>query len=305
MHLETVHALTSLLLKDGDFAVDATVGWGNDFLHLYQCCGSSGMVWGFDIQQQALDHVDKKLKALVHTTGSASNSYQLFCKSHCQLGQHLLNLLEKKLHDAPQKCCVTRGLVSSSLLNVTARQRALLNLKCVVFNLGYLPKGDKAVITRPKSSCMAILQALTFLSDGGFCAITLYPGHEGGDLEALEIEGLLKELPRHKWQVFSLHIEASHYPSTDSVECDPIGGSCQSALFEAVQNAFSQKGEEESVGGFSEESLEKAGISLEVFCREAFDEPTTGSVKRRKRGAPPKLLLVRRRLGRSSNDSHC
>lgn len=45
----------SSLLRDGDAAVDATVGNGNDTLKLSRAVGLSGRVYGFDIQQTAID----------------------------------------------------------------------------------------------------------------------------------------------------------------------------------------------------------------------------------------------------------
>ncbi|MDP2814170.1 MAG: class I SAM-dependent methyltransferase [Erysipelotrichaceae bacterium] len=48
-----------------------------------------------------------------------------------------------------------------------------------VFNLGYLPKGDKSIVTLPESTLRALNQAQMILGSGYIC-ITCYLGHPGG-----------------------------------------------------------------------------------------------------------------------------
>lgn len=52
-----------------------------------------------------------------------------------------------------------------------------------IFNLGYLPSADKAVITQPQTTLQALEQLLQSLSMGGRIAIMVYYGHQGGDME--------------------------------------------------------------------------------------------------------------------------
>lgn len=49
-----------------------------------------------------------------------------------------------------------------------------------MFNLGYLPGGDKAFTTRAESTVKALQTALRWLAPGGFISILAYRGHEGG-----------------------------------------------------------------------------------------------------------------------------
>ena len=51
-----------------------------------------------------------------------------------------------------------------------------------VFNLGYLPKGDKSIVTLPESTIRAFNQAQLILRSGYLC-ITCYLGHPGGKEE--------------------------------------------------------------------------------------------------------------------------
>lgn len=49
-------------IKEGDTVVDATAGNGNDTLKLCKKTGENGKVFAFDIQKQALEETDKKLR---------------------------------------------------------------------------------------------------------------------------------------------------------------------------------------------------------------------------------------------------
>ncbi len=66
----------------------------------------------------------------------------------------------------------------------------------VMFNLGYLPKADKAVITTVETTIPALEQALHLLKKGGLISIMCYPGHAGGDVESEAVEAWSSELAR-------------------------------------------------------------------------------------------------------------
>ena len=57
-------------------------------------------------------------------------------------------------------------------------------LGVIVFNLGYLPGGDKSISTNPEKTIKAIDTALPLLKVGGIMCITVYPGHKFGKIES-------------------------------------------------------------------------------------------------------------------------
>jgi ubiquinone/menaquinone biosynthesis C-methylase UbiE len=61
-------------------------------------------------------------------------------------------------------------------------------LAAAMFNLGYLPAGDKAIATRPDSTLAALEAARGLLAPGGILCVVAYPGHEGGAEEAAAVE---------------------------------------------------------------------------------------------------------------------
>ncbi len=58
--LTYAHTLLRESLKEGDIAIDATCGNGHDTLFLSQTVGSAGKVYGFDIQEQAIQKNARK-----------------------------------------------------------------------------------------------------------------------------------------------------------------------------------------------------------------------------------------------------
>ncbi|KAB0667479.1 methyltransferase domain-containing protein [Oryzomonas japonica] len=165
------HLLLRHFVRSGDRAVDATCGNGNDTLLLAELVGPTGRVWGFDIQQEAVDGTARKLAA--------------------------------------------RGLEERVTLvavgHETMAEQVEAGLSAVVFNLGYLPGGDRSLITRPETTGAALEQALDLLAPGGIVALTVYPGHRGGDAERRLVEEWAGQLPAplfHAWRMGQTNVTA-------------------------------------------------------------------------------------------------
>jgi len=59
----------------------------------------------------------------------------------------------------------------------------LRQLRLAVYNLGYLPGGEKSVVTQTESTLTSVREAMERLLSGGAVSITCYPGHEEGARE--------------------------------------------------------------------------------------------------------------------------
>jgi predicted O-methyltransferase YrrM len=145
--LQYAHVLLAGALSPGDVAIDATVGNGHDTVFLADCVGEDGRVFGFDVQQEALETTAQRL-----SDDRLDPSVTLLHDGHEQLAERV----PQNLH----------GQVSA-----------------VVFNLGYLPGSDHAVTTEPATTLRALDAACTLLRDGGVITAVLYSGHDGGRAE--------------------------------------------------------------------------------------------------------------------------
>lgn len=79
-------------------------------------------------------------------------------------------------------------------------------IKAGMFNLGYLPGGDKSIHTMRESTMPAINGAISLLKKGGILVINVYPGHEEGNLEGKMLLDSLSKLSRFEYCVTHFRI---------------------------------------------------------------------------------------------------
>jgi tRNA A58 N-methylase Trm61 len=161
--LKYSHQLLKEVVQPGDFVVDATMGNGNDTAFLAELVGINGEVFAFDIQKQALLATEKKLTDL--------------------------GLL-------PQTTLFPLG--HEFIQTVLAPET---KIKAAVFNLGYLPKSDKQVITMPETTKQALNGLLPHLVQGGRILLVVYYGHEGGQAELSMVQEYTTALPQEEFNV--------------------------------------------------------------------------------------------------------
>ncbi|MBK1780758.1 methyltransferase domain-containing protein [Advenella sp. WQ 585] len=159
--LSFAHQLLRQAVQPGDVAVDATMGNGHDTLVLAQCVGENGKVYAFDVQEQALQKTRRRLQA-----AGLDDQVELICQGHQYMNEHV-------------------------------RQA----LSAVIFNLGYLPGGNKALTTQRDTTLAAITQGLGLLKPHGLLLLVIYPGHEAGRIEQEAIEALLSGLDQQYFRV--------------------------------------------------------------------------------------------------------
>lgn len=73
--------------------------------------------------------------------------------------------------------------------------------RLIVYNLGYLPGGDKSKTTLMQTTLQSLHHAVAWLLPGGLISITCYPGHPEGEREEIALlEWAVSLNPLH-WQV--------------------------------------------------------------------------------------------------------
>jgi 16S rRNA C1402 N4-methylase RsmH len=146
--VQRAQAYIAEALTPGALAVDATVGRGGDTLFLAERVGPRGVVLGLDIQAAALQETGSRLKG-----AGLAGRVRL-----CRVGHAHLQ------RAAPEHW---QGRVAA-----------------VMFNLGYLPGGDRQRTTRPATTQAALDAARAMLAPGGRLSVLAYRGHAGGSEEA-------------------------------------------------------------------------------------------------------------------------
>ncbi|EJL39417.1 Putative rRNA methylase [Brevibacillus sp. CF112] len=71
----------------------------------------------------------------------------------------------------------------------------------IMFNLGYLPGGDKEITTQAGSTIRAIESGLRVLRPGGIMTVMIYWGHAAGEVEKEAVEAFCHELSQLEFLV--------------------------------------------------------------------------------------------------------
>ncbi|ASJ54265.1 MULTISPECIES: tRNA (mnm(5)s(2)U34)-methyltransferase [Brevibacillus] len=69
-----------------------------------------------------------------------------------------------------------------------------ISAAAIMFNLGYLPGGDKEITTQASSTIQAIQSGLRVLRPGGIMTVMIYWGHPAGETEKEAVEAFCHEL---------------------------------------------------------------------------------------------------------------
>ena len=72
------------------------------------------------------------------------------------------------------------------------------NVKLIVYNLGYLPGGDKSLTTHSKTTLASIEKGLSISQA---LSVTCYPGHPEGAVEESLLRDFFKSLDPEAWDV--------------------------------------------------------------------------------------------------------
>lgn len=75
-------------------------------------------------------------------------------------------------------------------------------IKAVVFNLGYLPKGNKEITTTSSTTLKTIESLLPrVISESLMIIIVVYPGHPEGKKESETLQSFLRDLDKHQYLI--------------------------------------------------------------------------------------------------------
>ncbi|KAI3673936.1 hypothetical protein L6452_40067 [Arctium lappa] len=161
---QVAHSVWKHVVQKGDTVVDATCGNGYDTLAMLNMVSDkshSGRVYAMDIQETALKNTMSLLDGLCE-----KEMVKLFATCHSKMEE-----------------VVPRGVT----------------VRLVAFNLGYLPGGDKTVITKSETTLLGMEAATRIVAAGGVISMMVYVGHPGGMEEYEMVEGFASGLPVDKW----------------------------------------------------------------------------------------------------------
>ena len=164
-HLDLTTHYWKELIKPGDIVIDATCGNGKDTLKLALLAlqEAQGLLYACDIQKEAIAQTQHYLTG--HLSAQQLLRIQFILGCHSQFPKEIQTE----------------------------------TVKLIVYNLGYLPKGNKAFTTKMNTTLQSLNQARKLVMPGGVISITCYPGHAEGFVEEQELIKELKHWSPEEW----------------------------------------------------------------------------------------------------------
>lgn len=168
-HLDFVKPFWEKILDREGAVIDATLGNGKDALFLYRLIQNqrNAKLYAFDIQDLAIEKAKQHFDS--EEPGWQEERVAFIKASH--------DRFEDFQFDHP--------------------------IVLIVYNLGFLPGGDKAKTTMRKTTLDSLASALSLIAKGGLISLTCYPGHEEGAEEEKAVYEFLKTCPKDTFSITS------------------------------------------------------------------------------------------------------
>lgn len=152
-------------IQPGDTAIDGTMGNGFDTVFLAELVGEIGHVYSFDIQEQAIHNTADKLER-----------------------EHLQN-----------RCTLIHA--GHEHLDTYVPNEHIGKITGAIFNLGYLPGGDKSIVTQAETTITSLKKLFEMMAPEGIIVLVIYHGHPGGEAERDALMDYVQNLSQHKAHV--------------------------------------------------------------------------------------------------------
>lgn len=160
----------------GSTVIDATCGNGHDTLALAQM--NPAKLYAFDIQEDAISATTALLEANGYHKSITDGRFILRCAAHEEMDEYVAS-----------------------------------PVSAVLFNLGYLPGGDKEITTKAASTLKAVQAAMELLETDGVICITMYSGHASGKEEKAALLDFAETLDAKQWHTAYISMpNQKHHP---------------------------------------------------------------------------------------------
>ncbi len=168
-------------IREGFTVVDATMGNGNDTSFLAKLVTHTGKIYAFDIQYTAIESTMDRLS---------------------------------KQSSLPEMIYIRDGHENME------RHIGAEEVDFVIFNLGYLPKGDHSITTRAETTIAGIDQSMRLIKKYGMVVVVVYHGHSEGKREKDAIEEYIGAIDQKKYNVvkFSFANQINNPPYVIAIE---------------------------------------------------------------------------------------
>ena len=147
--------------------------------------------------------VDEDNISLDLTMGNGNDTLYLLKKTG-KKGKVYSFDIQKEAVENTKKLLKENGIKSDFLIN-SSHENVLRYVEekvdFAVYNLGYLPGGNKSIVTKSSSTVKSLKDVLSILNIGGVVCVCSYVGHNGGMEEYEDILSFVSGLDKHEFNV--------------------------------------------------------------------------------------------------------
>lgn len=159
--------------------------------------------------ERVLDFAKTLITPYLHSHGvyvdfTMGNGYDtLFLAQHTNQTVYAFDI-QKQAIDSTQKLLSQHDIKNATLIldsHENFPHYITKSFDVGIFNLGFLPNGDKAITTKKETTLKTISLALEKIKIKGLLLLVLYPGHKEGKEESIAIEAFCSSLSAKDYDV--------------------------------------------------------------------------------------------------------
>ena len=140
----------------------------------------------------------------IDATAGRGNDTAFLCSLVGPEGKVIAFDIQQEAVDSAKALLAERGLSAEVILDSHSHMERYAEagtVDAIVFNFGYLPRGDHRIFTRPETSIEAIRQGLELLRPGGVMSLCIYYGGDSGFEEKDALMKYLRTIDSRKFTV--------------------------------------------------------------------------------------------------------
>ncbi|CAN0022771.1 unnamed protein product [Ectocarpus sp. 4 AP-2014] len=176
-HSHMAHLLWRQVAGPGDTVLDCTAGNGHDSLELAKIVALKdgvGSLYVMDVQASLLRAAEEQA----------------------------IEATRERLRSELGELALKRSTLIKGNFREMPAELEPLSVQLVVYNLGWLPGGDKSITTKLEDTLESIEAAKRVVKHGGMISVMLYRGHAEGKRETEAVLDYAAGLAHSQWRVF-------------------------------------------------------------------------------------------------------
>ncbi|MCU7558327.1 class I SAM-dependent methyltransferase [Macrococcus capreoli] len=147
-------------------------------------------------------YIDQDVTVIDATCGNGNDTLYLAQTLNHTGHIHAFDIQPQAINNTKEKTKDYHNISYHQLGHEHVLQVVTSPVRLAIFNLGYLPKGDKSIVTLPETTIQAIEHIFSILEPHGIIILVIYPGHAEGQIEKDAVLNYLAQIDQQTAHIF-------------------------------------------------------------------------------------------------------